>query len=180
MGSESKETNVLELFFNESSRQWHFEDILKTAKISRPQATKWLNQLAKEGIIIRIKEQNKMPYYRGNFENPAYKNRKKLFALNKFYEAGLLNHLTQLKAETIILFGSFARADWNTESDIDLFIYGDSEEFEQGKYEQKLGREIQAFTCKNRKDCRKFQPELIQSIQSGYLIKGNLNFIKNA
>jgi len=180
MGSKSKEENVMELFFNESSRHWHFEDILKEARISRPQAMNWLKSLAKEGIIKRIKEKNKMPYYTGDFENPAYKNRKKLCALNKFYKTGFLNHLSQLNAETIILFGSFARADWNTDSDIDLFIYGDADKFEQGKYEQKLGREIQTFACKNQKECRKFPPELIKSIQSGYLVKGNMELIKNA
>lgn len=179
MGSKSKERNVLELFFNESSRQWHFEEILQKAKISRPQAMKWLKNLAKEGIIRKIKEKNKMPYYTGNFENPAYKNRKRIHALNRFYETGFLNHLLQLpKAKTIIIFGSFARADWNTESDIDLFIYGDAEEFEQGRYEQKLKREIQTFICKNQKECSKFQPGLMQNILSGYLVKGNLNFIE--
>lgn len=180
MGSKSKEENVLELFFNDSSRHWHFEEILKQAKISRPQAMKWLNKLAKESIIRKIKEKNKMPHYTGNFESPAYKNKKKIYALNKFYETGLLNHLLQLKAKTIILFGSFSRADWNLDSDIDLFIYGEATEFEQGKYEQKLGREIQTFICKNQKECNKFRPGLIRSIQSGYLIKGDMSFIQNA
>ncbi|MDP2974130.1 MAG: nucleotidyltransferase domain-containing protein [Candidatus Diapherotrites archaeon] len=180
IGSKSKEESMLELFFNESSRHWHFEDILKKAKISRPQAMNWLRRLAKEGIIRRIKEKNKMPYYTGDFESPAYKNRKRIYALNKFYETGFLNHLLQLKAKTIILFGSFARADWNTESDIDLFIYGDAEEFEQGKYEQKLRREIQTFTCKDKKEYSRFQPGLMKSILSGYLVKGNMDFIQNA
>ena len=139
---------------------------------------KWLLKLTKEGIIRRVKEKGKMPYYTGDFEHPAYKNRKRIYALNKLYETGFLNHLLQLKAKTIILFGSFSRADWNTESDIDLFIYGDAKEFEQGKYEQKLGREIQTFTCKDSEECSKFNPALLRNILSGYLVKGNLNFIE--
>lgn len=179
MGSKSKEENILKLFFNESSRHWHFEEILQKAKISRPQATKWLGKFVKENMINKIKEKNKMPHYIGNFENPAYKNRKRIYALNWFYEIGFLNHLSQLvNTKTIIIFGSFARADWNTESDVDIFIYGDAAEFELGKYEQKLGREIQTFICKDRKECGKFQPGLIRNILSGYLVKGNLDFVE--
>ena len=67
-----------------------------------------------------------MPYYTGNYESAAYKNRKKLFALSELYNSGLLNHLASLPAaDTVVLFGSFSRSDWYEKSDIDIFIYGD-------------------------------------------------------
>ncbi len=52
----SKEDFVLELFYNEPTKHWHFEDILKTAKISRPQAAAWLKKFEKEGLAKRVKE----------------------------------------------------------------------------------------------------------------------------
>ncbi len=169
----SKEEKIAELFFNNPSRHWHFEEILKKAGISRPQAMNWLKKLTKDGIIKRVKERKKMPYYKGNFESPAYTNLKKLYAINKFYKTGFLNHLMSLpKAKTVIVFGSFARADWYKESDIDLFIYGNAEELEQGKYEKKLGKEIQTFICKNEKELKKFSPGLIRNILRGNVIKG--------
>lgn len=171
--------NVKELFFNNASRHWHFEEIVKESKLSRAQTSKWLKKLQKEGIISRIKTKGKMPHYTGNFDSPQYKNSKKLYALKKFYETGLLNHLQALKkAETIVIFGSFARADWHEKSDIDIFIYGDDKELQQGKYESKLKREMQVFTVKNSKGFGKINPELLRDIATGYIVKGNLEFME--
>lgn len=110
---QSKENKILELFFNDPTKEWHFEEILKDAKIARSKASHWLRQFTHNGLIRRIKEKGKMPYYISNYDFPAYQNKKKLFALTKLYDSGFLNHLSSLKtAKTIILFGSFARSDW--------------------------------------------------------------------
>ena len=120
-----------------------------------------------------------MPYYISNYEHPSYRNRKKLFTLQQFYKTGFLNHLLSLKkAKTVIIFGSMARSDWYKESDIDLFIYGDDDDFELGKYELKLHREIQLFTAKNKRDLKKMGPGLIGNIIEGHLVKGEINFFE--
>lgn len=169
----NKENNILNLFFNESSKHWHFEEIIKEGKISRDKANRWLIKFQKEGLIKRIKEKGKMPYYISDFESPAYKNRKRLFALEQFYKIGFLNHLMELKdARTIILFGSFTRSDWHSGSDIDLFMLGKADDFKQATYEKKLKREIQTFIYK---DIDKIGKGLLRSISAGYVIKGNIN-----
>jgi len=174
---ESKEESVLELFFN-SSKHWHFEELLKESKLSRGRLNIWLKKFEKEGIIKRIKENSKMPYYIGDFDSASYKSRKRLFALEQFYESGFLNHLQTLNAKSIIIFGSFSRSDWYKESDIDIFIFGDDNEFEQGKYETKLKRDIQVFSAKNEKDLNKMGNKLLKNILTGYLVKGNLDFVE--
>ena len=176
MGAMSKEETVLEIFFN-SPKHWHFEELLKQSKMSRGRLNHWLTKFTKEGIIKRVKEKGKMPYYISDFYHPAYRNRKKLYITNLFYKTGFLNHLQTLpKAKTVIIFGSMARADWYKESDIDLFIFGEDDELEQGKYELKLHREIQVFTAKNKDDLKKFGPGLLTNIAEGYFIKGKLDF----
>ncbi len=176
---QSKEEIMLELFFNNPTREWHFEEIIKEAKIARSKANNWLKQFMKEELIKRIKKREKMPYYISNYESTMYKNRKRLFALNKLYETGLLNHLTSLdKTKTIIIFGSFARSDWYKNSDIDLFIYGNPEGLKIAKYELKLHRNIQLFIANNKQELNKFNPSLIRNIIKGNLIKGDLDFIK--
>ncbi len=177
---ESKENKILELFFNESSKHWHFEEILKKINISRDKANKWLRKLLEESIIKKVKQKGKMPYYSGNFEHSSYKIRKRLHALTNFYRTGFLQHLINLKkAQTVILFGSFARSDWSTDSDIDLFIYGKDEDFEKGKYEIKLKREIQVFKCENKKEFEEFRKGLFTNIITGYFVKGDLEFLQN-
>lgn len=172
----SKEDIVLDLFFN-SPKQRHFEELLLESKLSRGRLNTWLHKFLKEGIIIRVKNKGKMPYYIGNFGQPAYTNKKKLYALNTFYKTGFLNHLQSLpKAKTVIIFGSMARSDWYKDSDIDLFIYGDDDALEQGMYERKLKREIQVFTAKKKSDFEKYYSGLLVNIVKGYIVKGDLEF----
>ena len=178
-----KENKILDLFFNEPSKRWGFEEILKKAKISRPQGAMWLSRLAKERVIKKIKERGKMPYYISNYENGSYKIKKRLYALEEFQKHDLLSDLSALEsAETVILFGSFSRWDWNKNSDIDLFIYGNPEKFDKTAYEKKLHRQIQIFVCKDKDDLKKFREGFLRNIIEGYLIKGTLDFvrIKNA
>jgi len=170
---------VLELFFNQPTKRWHFEQIIEAVDISRPQAAYWLKKFAKEKLVKRVKQQGKMPYYLGNYEHPNYQTKKRLFALQKMDVAGFLNHLTALpNAQTVIIFGSFARWDWRKDSDIDLFVYGNDAGLEQCKYELKLRRDIQVFTAKNKEELKKFRPALLRNILEGYRVKGRLDFVE--
>lgn len=174
----SKYDMVLELFFDNPTKEWHFEEILKEAKITRSNADRWLKRLAKEKIVKRVKEIGKMPYYISDYQMPAYKNKKRIFAQQTLYKSGLLDHLLSLdKAKSIILFGSFLRSDWYKASDIDIFIYGDSEGLSIAKYELRLHRDIQVFVCKNRDELNNLGNGLIKNIIKGNIIKGDIDFV---
>jgi predicted nucleotidyltransferase len=178
-----KEDSLLGLFFNEPSRHWHFEELLRMGGISRPQAACWMKKFASEKLVKRIKPRGKMPYYIADYERPEYQTRKRLFALQQLEKKGFLSHLLSLpKAYTVIIFGSLSRWDWHTESDIDLFVYGDLEGFDKANYRSKLHREIETFVCKDKKDIGKLNPALLRNILEGYLVKGALDFVevKNA
>lgn len=176
---QSKEEAVMKIFFECPTREWHFEEIIKSTKIARSKADSWLKKFIRKGLIRRIKERGKMPYYIGNYSSPEYKNKKKIFALTRLHESGFLNHLGSLcKAKVIILFGSFSRSDWHKDSDIDIFLYGDPEGIKLAEYELKLHRNIQLFICQTKKDLMKLGEGLIRNIIKGNIIKGNLDFIK--
>ena len=180
MGLPSKEERVLELFFNEPSKHWHFSQIVETAKASEPSANKWLRKLLKENIIVRIKPRGKMPFFIGNFRHENYRNKKRIYAMQKLYEIGLLMKLQQLKnAKVVVIFGSFARSDWNTQSDVDIFILGDPEDLRFGTLWSGLGfqgkaREIQVHSYKSVQDTRKIHSGLMKNVVKGYFIKGNI------
>ena len=170
---ESKEEHVLGLFYN-SSKHWHFEEILRKAKISRPQLARWLKKFEKEGLIKRIKPKGKMPHYVQDFDSVHFQQRKMLFARKQLTESGLLSHLASLpKAKAVIVFGSFTRPDWYEGSDIDVFIYGNGEAFEQGKYELKLKREIQVHTAGSKEDLKRMD-KLLPYILAGNFVKGSI------
>jgi len=49
MASPSKEEDVLRLILENSPfKEWHFEEIVKEAKITKAAANKWLNKYVKE------------------------------------------------------------------------------------------------------------------------------------
>ena len=174
-----KEENILELFYNNPTKHWHFEEIIRTAKISRPQVNNWLKKFLKDNLIKKLKPNNKMPYYVADYESFDYQNKKRLFALEKLNNSGFFRHLLELpKAKTIILFGSLSRGDWYKDSDIDLFILGNTEGFKEGEFREKLHREIQIFSFENKKELKNLPLGLLKNIITGYKIKGNLNFLE--
>lgn len=169
----SKEEQVLEPFFN-SPKHWHFDELHKKIGISKPQLSFWLKKFVKEGMILRVKRRGRMPYYTYNFDNPSFQNKKRLFGLKKLNESGLLNHLSTLEgAKVVILFGSFSRSDWYDHSDIDIFIYGNDDSFEQGKYELELHRDIQVHLARDKKDLKRMG-KLLPYIISGDFMKGSI------
>lgn len=175
----NKEESILELFLNEPAKQWHFEEILKKAKISRPQAMLWLRKFASENLIKRVKPKARMPHYIANHESEDYRVKKRLFALQTMANAGFLQHLAALpNAKAVILFGSMIRWDWYSESDIDLFIFGNPGKMDVGKYRKKLHREIQTFICKDKEELSKMNPALLKNITEGYMIKGSMDFVE--
>ncbi len=162
------------MFFNEPSRHWHFKDILSESKMSRERVNYFLKELAKEGLIVRVKPRGKMPYYTANMESLKFSYEKKIYGLKVLQD--LFEHVNCVEGiRTAILFGSFARGDWGKSSDIDLFIYGDAKGFEKGRLETRLGREIQLFYYDDPNKMRKeLDPKLIPNIASGFSIKGSL------
>jgi predicted nucleotidyltransferase len=179
MGVPSKEDAIVDLFFSEPTRQWHFDDIVRKSGVSRSKANKWLVKLVREGIIVRVKPNGKMPYFQGSFDNPAYRNRKRVYALLRFYRTGFLDHLVALpKAKTVILFGSFSRADWYAGSDIDVFIFGSDEGLDERRFAKVLGHEIQVFSASDQKGLSRLGPDLLRNILEGTLIKGKIDFVR--
>ena len=164
-----KMDNILELFFNEPTKHWHFNTIAKTAKVSERAASFWLNKLLREKIISHVKPGGKMPYFIANHEHPSYDNKKKIYALNRLFESGLLNRLQSLKhAKTVVIFGSFAQGDWHTQSDIDVFVYGDPGQLKFGA--RAMGREVEVHTCKNKKEINEIRSGLMKNVIKGYFV----------
>jgi len=176
MGIPSKLDNLLELFFNEGTKHWHFKEIVLKAKISEDRANRWLRQLKKEKIIKNVKPAGKMPYFIAEFENPSYKNKKRLYALNQLNQGGLLMDLQSSKnVKAAVIFGSFSRADWYTESDIDIFILGNVKKSEFPSFFNH--RDVQLHIFNNKKDIKKIRSGLMHNVINGYFVKGKVQDI---
>ena len=128
---------------------------------------------------MRIKPRGKMPYFQADFKSASYRTRKRVFALEQLQRSGFLDHLVQLpSAKTVIIFGSFVRADWYSGSDIDVFVYGANGGIDIEKYSHVLKRDIQLFEAMNSADLKKFGTGLLRNIMEGIVLKGKLDFVE--
>ncbi|MBI2576622.1 nucleotidyltransferase domain-containing protein [Candidatus Woesearchaeota archaeon] len=183
MGIKSKEERILELFLNEPSKHWHFGQIVGTAKVSEPCSNKWLKGMLRENIIQKVKPRGKMPYFIGNFRNENYRNKKKIYALEKMSKSGLLVKLQQLKnAKAVVIFGSYARSDWNSQSDVDIFVLGDPGDLKFGVLWGGLGfqgraRELQVHSYSSIEETRGIHSGLMKNVVKGYFVKGCIHDI---
>ncbi len=168
------------LFFNESLRKWHFEDVVRESRLSRERVNYFLRQLVNQRMISKTKPRRKMPYYTANIESEKFRFEKRIHGLEMLEKAGLFEHLASLKQiKTAIVFGSFARGDWSKSSDIDLFVYGATDEFEKGRFELKLKRDIQLFGYTDAQKMKKeLDQQLIPNIINGFNVKGSLEPFK--
>lgn len=176
MASPSKENNILKLILENSPlKEWHFEEIVKEANVTRAVANKWLQKYRTEGLIHRIKQPGQFPYFTAGSNNIIYLARKRLYALEQLYSSGLIPDLLALpEAETIIIFGSIIKGDWYENSDIDLFMYGRLNHFDKRRYELKLNRNIELHIFENKKELKAVRTGLLRNVLNGYLIKGQL------
>ena len=136
MASPSKEERVLELILGNSPlKEWHFEEVVEEAKVTRLVANKWLKKYVSERLLHHVKKKGRFPFFTAGSNNPVYYSLKRVYALEQLHRSGLIPKLLSLKnAKTIILFGSIVRGDWYKDSDVDIFVLGDISDFARNLY----------------------------------------------
>jgi predicted nucleotidyltransferase len=175
MASPSKEDSILELIFGSSPlKHWHFEELLKESGLSRGALDKWLKRYIASGILIKVRERGRYPYFTCGEDNPIYTLKKKQYLLNKLYDSGLFSDILKAKLiKTAILFGSAAKGDWYKGSDIDIFMLGNPEGFDRIKFEKGLRRDIELHMFESEEELKEVKSGMIKNVLNGYLIKGS-------
>lgn len=179
MPSRSKEDQVLKLILENSPlKEWHFEEIVRNAKVTKAVANKWLKKYVKENLLNRVKEKGSFPYFTAGKDNPTYLSIKRIYALEQLHKSGLIAKLLTLdKAKTVIIFGSISKGDWYKDSDVDIFVYGDASKLNVNEYENQLGRMIELHIFKEKKEIKNIKTGLIKNVINGYVVKGQIQDI---
>jgi predicted nucleotidyltransferase len=179
MGSLSKEDDVLKLILENSPlKEWHFEEIVKETKITKAVVNKWLKKYKTEGLLYHNKREGEFPFFTVGSNNTVYYSLKRIYALQQLHKSGLIPKLMSIKnAKTIILFGSIIKGDWYKNSDIDIFILGNIQNFNKKYYERKLHKNIELHIFENKQEIAEVQTGLIKNVINGYIIKGQIQDI---
>ncbi len=116
--SSTNRLRVLSYLAKFSDREFHEREIARRTGISYGSANRVLNELFRDGILIR-RQAGKMLFYSFNLSDPLAR------TLKIFVSVSLIRPLVKkLKgnASEVILYGSCARGEDTSASDIDLFI----------------------------------------------------------
>lgn len=105
------------LFFRK--KETYLREIAKELKLAPSAVKRELDNLAELDIIKKIK--NKIVL---NEENPFLEELKQIFLKTDFIIYPIKKALDKKEIEFALIFGSFAKGNFNSESDVDLLIIG--------------------------------------------------------
>ncbi len=171
----SNYNKVLNVFFDDPLPEGGHQLRQIARKINlAPKSTKqYLNILEKEKLIISKPHRvYGFPTYKVNWDNEEYKLKKRLYNIKSLYDSGLINYIDdKLMPHVIVFYGSAAKGEDTTESDIDLFIQSSEKEPDLTKFEKLLNRKIHIFLENNFKNRGiEYKNNLINGIvMKGYL-----------
>jgi predicted nucleotidyltransferase len=116
--SSTNQLRVLSYLAKFSDREFHEREIARRTGISYGSANRVLNELFRDRMVVR-RQAGKMLFYSFNSRDPLAR------TLKIFVSVSLIRPLIlklREKASEIVLFGSCARGEDTSASDIDLFI----------------------------------------------------------
>ncbi len=170
---------VLILFLEYPSKEFHIRQLSRLTNLNPNTIINITEEMMKEKLIVKSRPSDK-PFsaIKPNKDYWLYKLKKFEYNVEKIYRGGLIDFLNkELSYPTIILFGSYAKAENHENSDIDFFIIADEKkELKLDVFSEKLNAEIQLFlhTKKEFQQLKIKNKELINNVINGYKLSGYL------
>ena len=159
--------NDLGPFFEDNYRRISIREYARIRKISPPSASTLLNELCKDGLLIREEEKNYI-FFAANREDHLFVYLSRIYWYTLINKSGLLSYFNnELVNPLVILFGSFSKAEITQSSDIDIAIKAQKKKLDVSRFGKKLQREIQIVFYDEAKI------NLQKSILNGFIISGS-------
>ena len=131
--------NTLAPFFEDNYRKINVREFARMQSISPPHSSKTLKSLEKEGLLLSEEDRRYLFFY-ANRANPVVIHLSRLYWHQKLQKSELIGYLKEeLLIPTIVLFGSFSKAEVAPNSDIDIAVFtATKKRLDLEKYEKKL------------------------------------------
>lgn len=166
---------IMELFFEEPSRNFQLREISRLTKIAVTSVKNYLRALQKEQLVIKDKK-TLYPSYIANQQNRLFKIYKQQIIIFKLYSSGLIDYLEDnLHPKCIILFGSMRKGEYDKNSDIDIFIQINKKDISLTKFEKILKHRINLFF---EEGITKLSKELFNNVINGVKLSGYISLLK--
>jgi predicted nucleotidyltransferase len=120
----TNQQKVLSLLAKFSDQEYHEREIARKVGISYGSANRVLNDLAVQGLLMR-RQVGKMLFYSFNQSDPIFKPFKTFISIALLRP--LIDKLRSVASE-VVLYGSCARGEDTSRSDVDLFVVSEEKE----------------------------------------------------
>lgn len=171
----SKEIEILKPFFENSNNSYHIRQLSRMLNVNHMTVRARLKEFTDIGVLIE-KKTELSTNYQVNADDTKFKLLKKYNNLLSLTNSGILEYLdSELNFPTIVLFGSYARAEDISGSDVDLFILTETKpETQMTKFEKILKRpiDLHIFSRKTYKKLILTNPDLVNNICNGIVLRG--------
>ena len=165
----------MKLFFKYPERKFHLRELERLTKLSLPGVKKITEKLEKESLVFSKKEKVVKNIYATR--NEKFVHLKQVYNIYSIFSTNLLKIIAEKyqQPEAIILFGSYAKGEDITKSDIDIaVITSETIELNLDKFERELNRKIKIYEIK----IKKAEKEFLNTLANGVVLYGFLNIIK--
>lgn len=117
---------VLSLLFSSPDRDFHIREVARTSSLAVGQTQRELHKLERAGVLVRS-ERGQLVLYRANPSCPIFKELRGIVTKVLATVPSLTKALSSLadEVELAFVYGSVARGEDTSESDIDLMVIGD-------------------------------------------------------
>ncbi len=164
--------DILKVFIENPNKNFHIREISAQLNIPKTTVSYHIHELLRDKLIVKEKKDT-FPSFRANNTNEIYRFQKLQEAIREIIKSKVLDYIEEeTNPRCIILFGSYAKAEYDKNSDIDLFVQAPETKIAPTKYEKKLGHKINVLF---EPELEKLSKELLNNIVNGVKLRG---FIK--
>ena len=168
--------NLLNFFIKEPEKEFHVRQLSIIFNKSPTTISNYLKNLEKKQILKSEKKFNHL-FFKANTPNQQFKQLKLNYNLNLLHNSGLIKYLIKKfnHPTAIILFGSFAKAENISLSDIDLLIINPSKkQINLQNFEKKTQHKIQLFVHSKKEidNMKKTNKDLLNNWINGITLYG--------
>src|SRR3989344_1803659 len=170
---------ILKPFFEEPNRKFSIRELSRILKINHTTVRQYLDKLVKEGFLTSKKEG--VYYFYQLLNSKKTLNLKLYYNLEKLRNSNIIEDLEKTyDLPIIILFGSYAHALDDINSDVDICLVSNiGKEFHAEKYEKILNRKVSfhKFSRNSWEKSKKLNPKLKNNIWNGIVLSGELEVL---